>query len=247
MRLPRIYIDQALSKDASVLLPGEARHHLVNVLRLKVGDPLILFDGKSPQEAIAAITRLDRKSATVLIHTIEDACRESPLNIALIQAISSADKMDLTIQKAVELGVNSIRPIFTERSQRPWKPDRLKNKMAHWNGIIIHACEQSGRTLLPKLHSPVSYQEYLAARDPDRPALILNPGACRTLKEIENESGEFDVLIGPEGGFSPQEVSLAESAGITAVKMGPRILRTETAGSAVLTWLQSQYGDLCSK
>ncbi|RUM93256.1 MAG: 16S rRNA (uracil(1498)-N(3))-methyltransferase, partial [Thiothrix sp.] len=146
MRLPRIYLDEALIKGANLLLPSEARHHLVNVLRLKIGDQLILFDGKSQYEATASITQLDRKSASVSVLSIDNTCRESLLDISLIQAISSADKMDFTVQKAVELGVKSIRPIFTERSQRPWKANRLKKKLAHWNSIIVHACEQSGRT-----------------------------------------------------------------------------------------------------
>jgi len=244
MRLPRIHLDEVLVKGANLLLPSEARHHLVNVLRLKIGDQLILFDGKSQQEASARITHLDRKSATISIQSIESTCRESFLDISLIQAISSADKMDFTIQKAVELGVKSIRPIFTERSQKPWKSDRLEKKWAHWNGIVVHACEQSGRTHLPQLHTPVSYQEYLALRFTDRPTLILEPSANQTIKEIKHESGAFDILVGPEGGFTSQELLQAENAGIFQVKLGPRILRTETAGVAILTWFQIQHGDL---
>lgn len=244
MRLPRIYVDQALRQGASLLLPTEARHHLVNVLRLKVGAPLILFDGKSPREAMAGITRLDRKSATVSIHSIEHTVRESELNISLVQAISSADKMDLTIQKTVELGVSSIRPVFTERSQRPWKADRLEKKLVHWHGIIVHACEQSGRTHLPALHSPVSFQDYLASRSPGRLSLILDPGARQSFKDIDNGFGEYDILIGPESGFSTHEISSAKNTGILAIKMGPRILRTETAGIAAITMLQSMFGDL---
>ena len=244
MRLPRIYLDEVFTEGAHLKLPSEARHHLVNVLRLKVGDPLILFDGKSQQEAIASITLLDRKSATVSVQSIESTCRESFLDISLIQALSSADKMDFTIQKAVELGAKSIRPIVTERSQKLWKSDRLEKKRAHWNGIVVHACEQSGRTHLPQLYSPVSYQEYLALRFTDRPALILEPSANQTIKEIKNKSGAFDILVGPEGGFTPQELLQAETAGIPQVKLGPRILRTETAGVAILTWLQIQHGDL---
>jgi 16S rRNA (uracil1498-N3)-methyltransferase len=152
--------------------------------------------------------------------------------------------MDFTIQKAVELGVKSIRPIFTERSQRPWKSDRLEKKLAHWSGIIVHACEQSGRTQLPELYSPISYQDYLTSRNPGRPSLILDPGASQSLKELNNESSEFDLLIGPEGGFSSQEILSADNADILAVKIGPRILRTESAAIVAITCLQSMFGDL---
>ncbi len=244
MRLPRIYLDNVFTEGSHLKLPPEARHHLVNVLRLKVDDQLTLFDGKSQQEASARITHLDRRSATISIQSIENTCRESFLDISLIQAISSADKMDFTIQKAVELGVKSIRPIFTERSQRPWKSNRLEKKLAHWDGIIVHACEQSGRTQLPQLQSPVSYQKYLTLRSTAKPALILEPDARQTIKEIKNESGAFDIIVGPEGGFTSQELLQAKNAGITQVKLGPRILRTETAGVAILTWLQAQHGDL---
>jgi len=244
MRLPRIYLNSALVKGAILLLPSEARHHLVNVLRLKINDQLFLFDGKSQQEAIASITQLDRKSATVSVLSIVNTCRESLLDISLVQAISSTDKMDFTVQKAVELGVKSIRPIFTERSQKPWKANRLEKKLAHWRSILVHACEQSGRTHLPQLYIPVPYQEYLALRFIDRPALILEPSANQTIKEIKNKSGAFDILVGPEGGFTSQELLQAENAGISQVRLGPRILRTETAGVAILTWLQIQHGDL---
>ena len=244
MRLPRIYLDEVLTKGASLLLPSEARHHLVNVLRLKIGDQLILFDGKSQQEAIASITQLDRKSATVSVQSIESIYRESFLDISLIQAISSADKMDFTVQKAVELGVKSIRAIFTEHSQKPWKANRLEKKLAHWNSILVHACEQSGRTQLPDLYSPVSYQNYLTSRNPGRLALILDPSATQSPQEIDNVTKGFDILIGPESGFSPQEVLLADKVGIKAIKMGPRVLRTETASIVAITFLQSKFGDL---
>ena len=244
MRLPRIYLDEVLIKGANLLLPSEARHHLVNVLRLKIGDQLILFDGKSQQEAIASITQLDRKSATVSVLSIDNTCRESLLDISLVQAISSGDKMDFTVQKAVELGVKSIRPIFTERSQRPWKANRLEKKLAHWNSILVHACEQSGRTHLPKLYSPVSYQNYLTSRNPGRLGLILEPSAAQPHRELDNATKRFDILIGPEGGFSPQEVLLADNTGIIAIKMGPRILRTETASIVAIAFLQSKFGDL---
>jgi len=244
MRLPRIYLDAALTQGASLLLPTEARHHLVNVLRLKIGDQLILFDGKSQQEAIASITQLDRKSATVSVLSIHTTFRESLLDISLIQAISSTDKMDFTVQKAVELGVKSIQPIYTERSQNPWKANRLKKKLAHWNSIILHACEQCGRTCLPELYSPVSYQNYLSSRNPVRLALILDPRATQPPTEIDNITKGFDILIGPESGFSAQEALLANKASIRAIKMGPRILRTETASIVAITFLQSKFGDL---
>jgi 16S rRNA (uracil1498-N3)-methyltransferase len=246
MRLPRVYIDKVFTQDSALTLPNKTRHHLVNVLRLKKGNQLILFDGKSHQEAIAVITLIERKSAIVSIQSMVDTYRESPLNISLIQAISASDKMDITIQKAVELGVKSIQPIFTERSQRPWKQDRLTKKLSHWNNIIIHACEQSGRTLLPQLRPPVSFQDYTTNRPPDKVTLLLHPGTARTLTEVANPTHSFEILIGPEGGFSPQEVVLAQQTGIKAINIGPRILRTETAGSCILTWLQCQYGDLNS-
>ncbi len=244
MRLPRIYLDSKLTQGAHLVLPSETRHHLVNVLRLKVGAQLILFNGKSQQEAIANITYLDRKSATVSVQSIEDTCRESFLDISLVQAISSTDKMDFTIQKSVELGVKSIQPLFTERSQKAWKTNRLEKKLAHWNGILVHACEQSGRTLLPQLYPPASYQDYLRYQNSNRFPLMLDPGASQSLEEIDTRPTRIDLLIGPEGGFSSQEIFSAGNADIITVKIGPRILRTETASIVAITQLQSKFGDL---
>lgn len=244
MRLPRVYIDCELETGAAIQLPDHVRHHLATVLRLRANDPLILFDGKSTREATAQLTQLDRKSACATVRAIAESNCESPLAIRLVQAVSKSDKMDFTLQKAVELGVTAIQPVYSERSQRPLKQTRQTKKFRHWQNVIISACEQCGRTLLPHLSPPGPVHHYLAARNLKDTAVILDPASTRPLAKLDAVPRHIDVIIGPESGFTPAEIETARASNITAVRLGPRILRTETAGIAALTWLQARFGDL---
>lgn len=245
-RTPRIYIPQnPLRQGEKFLLDSDTRHRLANVLRLQKSDELLLFNGIDPIEASAKILQLDRKTAEVKIIQAEEVSRESPLQTSLWQAVEKPDRMDYAIQKAVELGVSSIQPVYTEYSLPPFKQDRLKKKIAHWQGIIIHACEQTGRCILPTLKDPLALSALLQQRDHAAIGLIPDPDAVKPLRECILDTGKWvEILIGPIAGFTKGEVMDAEKSGMQSLQLGPRILRTETAGIAVLAWLQVQYGDL---
>lgn len=244
-RTPRIYIpESSLRQGKKFFLDSNTRHRLANVLRLKKTDQLLLFNGQDPVEASVKILQLDRKTAEVEIIQTETVLRESQLKTCLWQAIEKPDRMDYAIQKAVELGVSSIQPVYTEYSLPYFKQDRLKKKIAHWQGIIIHACEQTGRCLLPTLKDPLTLSALLQQRDHTAIGLIPDPGANKPLRECGIDVKKpIEILIGPIAGFTEDEVITAEKSGMQSVRLGPRILRTETAGITVLAWLQAQHGD----
>ena len=245
-RTPRIYIPgNSLRQSERFLLDSNIRHRLANVLRLKKSDELILFNGIDPVEASVKIVHLDRKTAEVEIDKIEKVSRESPLQTCLWQAIEKPDRMDYAIQKAVELGVSCIQPVYTEYSLPPFRQGRLKKKIAHWQGIIIHACEQTGRCILPALKDPLALSALLQKRDRKITGLMPDPDAVKSLRECHIDTGKkIEILIGPIAGFTKDEVMDAEKNGMQSLHLGPRILRTETAGIAILAWLQVEYGDL---
>lgn len=243
MRSTRIFQDIPLEQGTEIILSERGKHHLVNVLRARVGSPVILFNGREEIEAHGRITAISKKDCIVLIEQIIQTRRESPLRITLVQAISASDKMDFTLQKSVELGVAAIHPVFTERSQRPYKSPQQEKKLRHWQGVIEHACEQSGRCLLPTLHPPCNLVEYLKSAGRPETRLLLSPTADQGLKEIK-PGLSLELHVGPEGGYSEEEVRQLTDHDIEAVKLGERILRTETAGIAVISWLQVQHGDL---
>ncbi|MGV6817030.1 MAG: 16S rRNA (uracil(1498)-N(3))-methyltransferase [Thiotrichales bacterium] len=243
MRSTRIFQDIPLEQGTEITLSDRGKHHLVNVLRARVGSPVILFNGHEEIEALGRITVISKKDCIVLIEQLVQTRRESPLRITLVQAISASDKMDFTLQKSVELGVSAIHPVFTERSQRPYKSSQQEKKLRHWQGVIEHACEQSGRCLLPRLHPPCTLLEYLKSADRPETRLLLSPTANQGLKEIK-PGLSLELHVGPEGGYSEEEVRQLTEHDIEAVKLGERILRTETAGIAVISWLQVQHGDL---
>ncbi len=226
-------------------LGKEARHHLVNVLRIREGAELIVFNGKEEKEALAVVRQADRKNAQVEIRQVDPTQRESPLKIELIQGIGKSDHMDFAIQKAVELGVASIRPIHTQRTQGRLQGERLSKKMAHWQSVIINACQQSGRCILPTLSEPESMEDMLSQDAFSRPAFILSPSANNTLAQaLRDTPTSISLLIGPEGGFTNEEIKKAEAAQAMAVSLGPRILRMETAALAAIACAQQAVGDL---
>jgi 16S rRNA (uracil1498-N3)-methyltransferase len=243
MRIPRIYCPVPLSIGSHIDLPPTALNHVVRVLRLKVGATLILFNGAEGEfhGVLAAVTR---SAATVRIQTYHPREAESPLPILLAQGISRGERMDYTLQKAVELGVSVILPVLTERSVVKLEQERWRHRIQHWQGIIASACEQCGRNRLPLLLEPVGLARCLQSSALQGLKLVLDPLAPSTLGTLALSPPAVSLLIGPEGGLSPTEIALAEVAGFTAVRLGPRVLRTETAALVALTSVQLRWGDL---
>ncbi|WP_020558084.1 16S rRNA (uracil(1498)-N(3))-methyltransferase [Thiofilum flexile] len=242
MRIPRFYCPIPLQAPATLELPEATYHHAIQVLRLNVGEELILFNGQTAGEYLAVIESLSRRSATVRIQSYQAVERESPLPMVLALAIIKPDKMDFALQKAVELGVTAIQPLLTERSVIRVLKDKQDKKLQHWEGVLMAACEQSGRTTLPLLKPPLSLNDYLAQTTPYE-RLILSPTATNTFSSHSKKSG-VEVIIGPEGGFTEEEVALCTQTGVSAISLGPRILRAETACISALTLIQHYYGDL---
>ena len=242
MRNTRIYQDTALQSGELIQLDAHAANHIAKVLRLKPGTPLTVFNGQGG-EYQATLHEIDKRRVSVEIGNHSTREVESPLSIHLAQAISRTDKMDFVIQKAVELGVTSITPLISVRCNVKLSTERWQKRLTHWNGIIISACEQSGRNTLPILNAPIKLTEYLPSL-PDLRGVIATPEGNQSLKEIEGPISGFKVLIGPEGGFCDDEIEQAKQFNFADLKMGPRILRTETAALAAITMLQTSFGDL---
>lgn len=239
---PRIHVATALVAGGDVVLPEGPARHVGRVLRLKPDAPLVLFDGQN-REAAAILTEVDRKRVVARVQAVRDGQGESPLVVHLGQAISKGDRMDYAIQKAVELGVAAITPLYTEHGEVRLKGDREQKKLAHWQAVAVSACEQCGRARVPPVHGPVPLSDWLAGRD-EPLRLVLHPGAPGAFERAEAGLSSACVLIGPEGGLSTQEVATAEHSGFTALSLGPRILRTETAPVVALGLLQARFGDL---
>jgi len=242
MRIPRFYLPAAYSVGARLNLDKTQVHYALNVLRLKHQRPVELFDGHGNQ-AQAVLQVIDRRHAEVEITAVEKISRESPLYTVLLQGISKGDRMDFTIQKATELGVTAIQPLFTEHCYVKLPTEKQLKRQQQWQDIAISACEQSYRNHLPKILSPMTFADWLASTEKVQ-GLVLNPTAPLRLKQLSPPSdAPFAILIGPEGGLSDQEVSRACEKGLQPVCLGPRILRTETAGLVILSALQTLWGD----
>ena len=238
-KLPRIYHDEPILAGANIPLDDWAARHASSVLRLNVGDSLVLFhDG---MEADATITATGRRGTTVVVAAVRPVDRESMLDITLAQGISRQERMDLTIQKAVELGATGIAPLTTERSTVRLSPERAASRVQHWRRVIISACEQSGRTRLPTLMPIMTLEEWLG-RTITGSLLHLRSTAPTSIRALE-VTNKVTLLIGPEGGLSSDEHEQAAAAGYCAVHLGRRILRTETAALAAIAALQALYGD----
>lgn len=242
MNLPRFYCREALSPGAHVELPEPVARHAVRVLRLAPGAPLVLFDGRGG-EYPARIERIERDRVHVELGAWCDVEREAPLSVTLVQALQAGDKMDFTIQKAVELGVREIVPVESRRSVMRLAGERAAKRIAHWQGVAASASEQCGRNQVP-IVAPLERLENWLGR-PARPGtlrLMLAPEAASGLSELAPAS-DIQLLIGAEGGLDPLEMAAAYQAGFRAVRLGPRVLRTETAGLAALAALQTLWGD----
>ena len=238
MRSHRFYTPIELNENSSVDLPSEAAHHCAQVLRYRVGDQLVLFNGDG-FDYLATVEQIEKKRCQVKLSNRIDPKNESPLNIHLFQGIARGDKMDLIIQKAVELGVREFTPLFTERCNVKLDGKRLDKKLQHWNKTIISACEQSGRAIIPKLHQPISLNKL---KEIQNVSVYLEPAANKTFRDLHIQQS-LQLMIGPEGGFSEKDINHLNAIQCEGVVVGPRILRTETAGLSAISILQSYFGD----
>lgn len=241
MRIPRIYLPQPLSAEAVLKLPPEAARHVNKVLRLKQGDRLRLFNGEGGQWLAQLEIQTDGLFAR--LESFEVGLPESPLDVTLVQAVGRGERMDYAVQKAVELGVSAIQPLFTERTVVKLQGERLERRMQHWRAVMIAACEQCGRCVVPDLLPAVFLPQALGC---DAEAKwVLAPSAKAALN-IATEPRSVALMIGPEGGLSESELAAADAAGWQPWQLGPRVLRTETAASAALAVLQARWGDFGS-
>ncbi|HEX8783968.1 MAG TPA: 16S rRNA (uracil(1498)-N(3))-methyltransferase [Steroidobacteraceae bacterium] len=243
MRLTRVYVDAALEPGALLTLTAGAAGHLTRVLRLRPKAALTLFNGRGGEHA-ASIERVHGSEVTVAVGQHEPIERESPFPLTLAQGVSRGERMDLVVQKATELGVARLVPVLTERSVVRLDEEQSDRKSSHWRAIAIAACEQCGRNRLPEVALPKPLREFLRQSTGDSVRLLLSPSATQRIEDVPRPARGATVLIGPEGGLSDAEQELALGAGFTAVNLGPRILRTETAAIASLTLLQREFGDL---
>ena len=241
MRISRIHTDSALEPESELVLPGGAAHYLLRVLRAAAGQRFILFNGDG-FDYVAEIVRPGTKDVSVRVLSRLPACPESPLRITLVQALSRGERMDQTLQKSTELGTVAFQPLVTERVEVRIRPEKLEKRMEHWRKVVISACEQSGRAIIPDVNEPLSLGEWLG-RAGKTQRLVLEPGAEMSLAKISLEQ-TAELLIGPEGGFSDMELASLREHEVLAVSLGPRILRTETAGPAAIAILQALAGDL---
>jgi 16S rRNA (uracil1498-N3)-methyltransferase len=243
MNLPRFYCREALAPGAHVELPEPVARHAVRVLRLPPGAPMVLFDGRGG-EYPARIERIERERVLAELGAWDDAERESPLAVTLAQALQAGEKMDFTIQKAVELGVRDIVPVTSRRSVMRLDGERAGRRVAHWQGVAAAACEQCGRNQVPLVAPLEKLDAWLSRPAPAGTLrLMLAPDAEAALASLPR-AGAVQLLVGAEGGLDPQEVVAARHAGFVPVRLGPRVLRTETAGLAALAALQVLWGDL---
>lgn len=244
MSKTRLFIPEAPEIGRTVTLDDERAHYLGRVLRMRPGDPLTVFDGSGGEfRAEVAALRRDEASLDILERVVLDT--ESPLRVRLVQGISRGERMDYTVQKATELGVACVLPVQTARSVVRLGGARKEKRLEHWRRIAVGAAEQSGRTRVPMLEVPVNLDEYLGTPGADRPRYLLQPGTPDRLADIATPGDAgIDLLVGPEGGFETDEERAALAAGCVPVSLGPRVLRSETAGVAALAVLQALFGDL---
>lgn len=242
MRISRIYTSQPLHPESPVCLDEKATHYLSRVLKLRPGSPLVVFNGDGFDYS-AVITAIGRHETELGVSTRLPAAKEPRLRITLVQAISRGERMDYCLQKATELGVAAVQLLVTERVEVRLDEKRADKRMAHWQGVVTAACEQSGRAVIPRLLPPVSLADWIGD-SPDALKLVLDPDSGHSLSMTDPGQRAVALLVGPEGGLSAAELQALDQAGVVAVRFGPRILRTETAGPAAIAVLLSKSGDL---
>lgn len=241
--MTRIYFPEAIPEHGECRLPAVKGHHVAHVLRLIPGDPVVLFDGRGTVHD-AVIVSCARGAVSVRVSASRSEDRESPLKVTLAQAVSSGERMDYTIQKAVELGVHAVQPLLSERCVVRLSGERAAKRLAHWQGVVAAACEQCGRNRVPEVLPLLSLRDWLEQpMSPDGLRLLLAPGAATGLRELPRPPGVVTVLAGPEGGLTAVEADDAGRAGFLPLRLGPRVLRTETAAVALLAAMQALWGD----
>jgi len=239
----RFYHSNPLDLNQIIILDEFSSHHALRVMRVKVDDYLILFNGDG-FEYRGRVSDINKKTINIEILSKEKNNNESPININLFQSISSNEKMDMVIQKATELGVSSIQPIFTSRSTVKLSLDRIKKRLIHWRQVSISACGQSGRSKIPTIKSPIGFNRFVEGISTNSLNLLLHPDNSKESSNLPNKySGDINIFIGPEGGFSQDEVLLLKKQNCINIQLGSRILRTETAPLAIIAILQYKYGD----
>ncbi len=245
MRDTRIHLPATLALDSVIELPTSSSEHLVRVLRMEVGQSLTAFNGDG-RDRSAVIVRIDKRGVAVRV-TSEgvDVAAESPLRIILAQGVARGEKMDWIVQKATELGVHQIVPLITERTEVKLDAERAQRRVAHWQAVVTSACEQSGRAVVPVVVLPIKLADWAARLGDDSGLrLSLDPQSTITPRELDLNERTATLIVGPEGGLGRNDLTLLSQAGFHGVRLGPRILRTETAGIAAITALQTLFGDL---
>lgn len=239
--MPRFYVDFALSPDSVVELPDNVVRHL-NVLRVKNTEEIVLFNGNG--KAYPTLPEvLEKRRASVRILREEATDNESPLNITLVQAVSAAERMDFTLQKSVELGVAEIRPVISERCVVRLSGERAEKRVARWQEIVVSACEQSGRNIVPKVLPLTTYAQALQQLPQETTKLLMSLNRAQKLSDVRPQSGKVVFMVGPEGGWTEKEEQQAFDAGFQSVTLGKRVLRTETASLAAIAAMQTLWGD----
>ena len=245
MNFPRFHCSGELvagDVGSEYVLPAAVAHHALRVLRLAVGDRVTLFTGAGGEFA-ATLDRADKRFATVRIDAFDPVERESPIAMTLVQGIAANDAMDHAVRRSVELGVAAIQPVLTTRSARVPDGERGEKRLAHWRQIVISACEQCGRNRIPEVHDVLALERWLADRNSASAGLVLSPVADVGIAALPRPGDALDLLVGAEGGFAPDEIARARHAGMTAVRLGPRVLRTETAALTALATINALWGD----
>jgi 16S rRNA (uracil1498-N3)-methyltransferase len=244
MRLTRVHVRGSLAAGSRHAIEGDAANHVARVLRLQPGDPLTVFDGRGGEHA-ARVEGLHKGAVIIEVGERFATDRESPLSLTLAQGVSRGERMDWVVQKATELGVTRIVPVLTERTVVRLDAKQAERRLLHWQGIAVAACEQSGRNRIPEISAPLGLPDYLRQDQAARATrLLLSPSGTLRVGELKAPADGMIVLIGPEGGLAESEQRAALEAGFVPVRMGPRVLRTETAAVAALTLLQHRFGDL---
>lgn len=243
MRLTRCFIEAPLRPGARIVLPESAATHLTRVLRLREGDACVLFNGDGHDHA-ARLVAVGKREVVAEVSAATAVANESSLRIVLLQGVARGEKMDLILQKATELGVAAVVPVNSERSEVKLDAERAEKRVAHWRSVVVSACEQSGRATLPAVAAPAALAD--AARTIDATLkLTLDPQGEHALASLPVPSpASVAIAIGPEGGWSPRDRELLRAAGFSGLRLGPRVLRTETAGLAAIAALQVRFGDL---
>lgn len=242
MRIPRIYTVQSLEIGGSIVLDDGAARHLTSALRMTAGQQIILFNGLGGEYS-AELTLAKKGKASAVVTGFSAIDRESPLQLHLAIGISRGERMDWIVQKATELGVNQITPLFSERCEVKLSGERLEKRLSHWQQVAISACEQSQRNRVPNINSAVSLQEWLSLCDA-KLKLVLHHRTDQRLGTMANGQDSIGLLVGPEGGLSQAEIDRALDNNFQALALGPRVLRTETAPLAAISILQSLWGDM---